>query len=294
MISKPLVLTHVQETPLVARVTTLPPPFLSTIPLVPHQTTTPIPTPPITTDALTNITVVSESDALSAVQLRVVKLEKDVFELKKIDHPAKALATLKSQVATVVEQYLGSKIGDDLQKVLQRHTVDLIQKYSVKPAPESSKIQKPTIDLEQESEKSASEILKIKREQAFSYCLTKAPQIKQTFGPTQCDIKHPTMKMHQTRGTDNQKPQQHNNNSSPTTTTITNNKLPIPEEGGRATKTRLSQVNTVPYILNTLPNSQTNSENEKFPAGFADRVIYITLCSTIRRSGLAHEDLEQN
>ncbi|GJY05829.1 hypothetical protein Tco_0371769, partial [Tanacetum coccineum] len=49
--------------------------------------------------------------------------------------------------------------------VLRRHTADLIQKYSVKPAPESSKIQTPTINLEQESKKSASEILKIKKEQ---------------------------------------------------------------------------------------------------------------------------------
>ncbi|GKA76872.1 hypothetical protein Tco_0783333, partial [Tanacetum coccineum] len=94
------------------------------------------------------------------------KLENDVSDLKKIDHSIEALATLKSQVPTVVEHYLGSKIGDDLQKVLQRHTTDLIQKYSVKPAPKSSNIQKPTIDLEQESEKSASEIRKIKREQA--------------------------------------------------------------------------------------------------------------------------------
>ncbi|GJY41501.1 hypothetical protein Tco_0428771 [Tanacetum coccineum] len=44
-------------------------------------------------------------------------------------------------------------------RVLQRHTADLIQKYSVKPAPKSSKIQIPT-------EKSASEILNIKKEQA--------------------------------------------------------------------------------------------------------------------------------
>ncbi|GJT88832.1 hypothetical protein Tco_1070549 [Tanacetum coccineum] len=47
-----------------------------------------------------------------------------------------ALATLKSQAPTVFEQYLGSKIGDYLQKVLQRHTANLIQKYSVKLAPE--------------------------------------------------------------------------------------------------------------------------------------------------------------
>ncbi|GKE13297.1 hypothetical protein Tco_1416848, partial [Tanacetum coccineum] len=90
------------------------------------------------------------SDLLFVVQLRVVKLEKDVSKLKKIDHSAKALATLKSQVLTIVEQYLGSKIGNDLQK-----------------------IQKPTIDLEQESKKSSSEILKIKREQAKKQKMSK-------------------------------------------------------------------------------------------------------------------------
>ncbi|GJX73790.1 hypothetical protein Tco_0312385 [Tanacetum coccineum] len=141
VISEPLILTPVQESPSVAPVTTLLPTFVSTIPPIPHQTTAPIHLPPITTDAPTITTVVPEFDALSVVQLRVAKLEKDVSELKKIDHSAKALATLKSQVPTVVEQYLGSKISDDLQKT-------------------------PTINLEQESEKSASKILKIKKEQA--------------------------------------------------------------------------------------------------------------------------------
>ncbi|GJS47824.1 hypothetical protein Tco_0597945 [Tanacetum coccineum] len=138
VIFEPSVLTPIPKSPSVAPITSLPPLSISTIPHVPHQTTTPIPTPPITTDALTITTVVPESNALTDVQLRVTKLEKDVSELKKIDHSAEALATLKLQVPT---------------------------KYSVKPAPESSKIQKPTIDLEQESEKSASEICKIKREQ---------------------------------------------------------------------------------------------------------------------------------
>ncbi|GJZ08920.1 hypothetical protein Tco_0543203 [Tanacetum coccineum] len=75
-----------------------------------YKTTAPIHSPPIITDAPTITTTVPESDALSVVKLRVVKLEKDVSELKKIDHSAKALATLKSQVPMVVEQYLGSKI----------------------------------------------------------------------------------------------------------------------------------------------------------------------------------------
>nr|GFB76225.1 hypothetical protein [Tanacetum cinerariifolium] len=45
-----------------------------------------------------------------------VSSEKDVSELKKIDHFVEALATPKSQVPMVVEHYLGSKIDDDLQK----------------------------------------------------------------------------------------------------------------------------------------------------------------------------------
>ncbi|GKA61061.1 hypothetical protein Tco_0760468 [Tanacetum coccineum] len=67
--------------------------------------------------------------------LRVAKLEKDVSELKKIDLSAKALAALKTQVPSV-------------------------------QIPELPKKQTPTVDLEQESEKTPSEILKIKKEQA--------------------------------------------------------------------------------------------------------------------------------
>ncbi|GKD67162.1 hypothetical protein Tco_1309270, partial [Tanacetum coccineum] len=63
------------------------------------------------------------------------KLEKDVYELKNVNLSTEALATLKSQVPNVVDDYLGSKLGDALQKTLQKHS------------------------------KSASEILKIKREQ---------------------------------------------------------------------------------------------------------------------------------
>ncbi|GJX52431.1 hypothetical protein Tco_0280800 [Tanacetum coccineum] len=165
MISKPSVLTQVQETPSVSPITTLYPPFVSTIPPVPHQTTTPIPTPPITTESPTITTAVPESDALPAVQLRVSKLEKGVSGLKKYDISAKALATLKSQVPNVVDEYLGSKLSDALQKTLQKHSANLIKTHSIKPAPESSKIQTPTVNLKQGSEKSASEIIKIKREQ---------------------------------------------------------------------------------------------------------------------------------
>ncbi|GJS67541.1 hypothetical protein Tco_0682105 [Tanacetum coccineum] len=95
------------------------------------QTTTLIPTPPITTDAPIITTAIFESDALFSVQLRVDKLEKDVSDLKKIDLSAKALVALKTQVPSIVDNYLGSKVGDVFQKELKKHIADLIQKYSL-------------------------------------------------------------------------------------------------------------------------------------------------------------------
>ncbi|GKG54819.1 hypothetical protein Tco_0562806, partial [Tanacetum coccineum] len=83
-----------------------------------QQTTTPIPTPSITTEAPTITTAIHEFDALTVVQLRVAKLEKNVSKLKNIDHFPEALTSLKSQVPMIVEHYLGSKIDDDIQKVL--------------------------------------------------------------------------------------------------------------------------------------------------------------------------------
>ncbi|GJU65072.1 hypothetical protein Tco_1246907 [Tanacetum coccineum] len=67
------------------------------------QQTTPIPTPPITTEAPTFTTTVPVTPtittaALTAVQLRVAELEKEVFKLKQVDHSTKVLASIQSQV----------------------------------------------------------------------------------------------------------------------------------------------------------------------------------------------------
>ncbi|GKG42307.1 hypothetical protein Tco_0476605, partial [Tanacetum coccineum] len=84
-----------------------------------------------TTDAPTITTAISESNALTVVELRVAKLETDVSELKTVDHSTEALAILKSQVPSVVDNYLGSKVKDVFKKELKKHTTDLIQKYSL-------------------------------------------------------------------------------------------------------------------------------------------------------------------
>ncbi|GJR05375.1 retrovirus-related pol polyprotein from transposon TNT 1-94 [Tanacetum coccineum] len=117
--------------------------------------------------------VIPESDAISIVQLRVAKLEKDVSKLKKINLSVQALTALKTQVPSVVDNYLGSKVGDVFQKELKKHTTGLIQKYSLQQILELPTNKTPTIDLEQESEKSPSEILKIKREQVKKQKMSK-------------------------------------------------------------------------------------------------------------------------
>nr|GEW47406.1 hypothetical protein [Tanacetum cinerariifolium] len=77
VISKPTVPTPIPVTPSVALATSfLTPLSVSTIPLVRHQTTTPILTPLIITDAPTITTTISEFDALFTIQLKVAKLEK--------------------------------------------------------------------------------------------------------------------------------------------------------------------------------------------------------------------------
>ncbi|GJY78857.1 hypothetical protein Tco_0484658 [Tanacetum coccineum] len=136
------------ESPSITTVTTLPAPSVSTTPSIPQQKTTLIPTPTITIDALIITIAVSEFDALSAVQLRVSKLEKDMSDLKKIDLFAEALAALKTQVPSVIDNYLGYKVRDVFQKELTKHTTDLIQKYSLQQIPELPKKQTPTVDLE--------------------------------------------------------------------------------------------------------------------------------------------------
>ncbi|GKD60145.1 hypothetical protein Tco_1297654, partial [Tanacetum coccineum] len=69
-------------------------------------------------------------------------------------------------VPTVVDSYLDTKVKDVFQKEQQKHTADLIHKYSLQHLPELTKKLTPT--TEQQYKKSPSEILKIKKEQAES------------------------------------------------------------------------------------------------------------------------------
>ncbi|GKC06894.1 hypothetical protein Tco_0998504 [Tanacetum coccineum] len=66
-------------------------------------------TPPINTEATTITTSLPEITPFIALQLRVARLEQEMSEVKKTDHSADVLASIKSQVPTAVDKYLGKK-----------------------------------------------------------------------------------------------------------------------------------------------------------------------------------------
>ncbi|GJT41767.1 hypothetical protein Tco_0941632 [Tanacetum coccineum] len=86
--------------------------------VVPPTPTTPKPPIiPITTiKAPTSTSVNPESKTLSALQLRVSDLEKEVKELKHTDLSITLRASIRSEVPSAINEYLGSSVGDALQK----------------------------------------------------------------------------------------------------------------------------------------------------------------------------------
>ncbi|GJV96683.1 hypothetical protein Tco_1548260 [Tanacetum coccineum] len=79
----------------------------------------------------TSTTDLSESETLVAFHQRIANLEKDVKELKTVDHSATLLSTIKSEVPNAVKEYLGTSLDDTLHKVLQKHSAGITKEHSV-------------------------------------------------------------------------------------------------------------------------------------------------------------------
>nr|GEY47423.1 hypothetical protein [Tanacetum cinerariifolium] len=62
---------------------------------------------------------------------RLSDLEKEVKELKNVDHSLTLLLKLKSKVPNAVKEYLGTSLDDALYKVLKKHDGDIIKEFSV-------------------------------------------------------------------------------------------------------------------------------------------------------------------
>ncbi|GKA76855.1 hypothetical protein Tco_0783316 [Tanacetum coccineum] len=140
-----------------AQATTIPPPILLFMPL--QQQLTPIPTP-TTTEATTTTIAVPSSETLSAIHLRVSDMEKEVKELKNVDHSLALCATIKSEVSAAVKEYIGISLDDALYKVLQKQNADLSKEHSIL----ADVVEK--LKQQDKPQKSAKDIRKVKMEQA--------------------------------------------------------------------------------------------------------------------------------
>ncbi|GKD48202.1 hypothetical protein Tco_1277178, partial [Tanacetum coccineum] len=75
--------------------------------------------------------IVTTASSTTISSLLVTDLEKDVKELKTVDHYAAHLSTIKSEVLNAVKEYLGTSLDDALYKVLKKHDADIIKEHSV-------------------------------------------------------------------------------------------------------------------------------------------------------------------
>ncbi|GKB24646.1 hypothetical protein Tco_0864047 [Tanacetum coccineum] len=98
------------------------------------QTTTSIPTPPITIEAPPVTTI---PDPLHAIIQRVSVLEKDVQELKEVDHTTTLCTLLRSEIPFAINAYLGSSLGDALQKSVQANLINEVKNQLPKFLPKA-------------------------------------------------------------------------------------------------------------------------------------------------------------
>ncbi|GJX99458.1 hypothetical protein Tco_0356477 [Tanacetum coccineum] len=123
--------------------TTIPPPIPPFIPL--PQLSTPTPTP--TTEATTSLLVIPDFSSLFGFNQRVSVLEKELSQLKQVNHSTQLLEAIKSQVPAVVEAHLGIKLGDSIQKVFQSYTAEFEKKAQAEKKRYINLIEKSVKDI---------------------------------------------------------------------------------------------------------------------------------------------------
>nr|GEW37646.1 hypothetical protein [Tanacetum cinerariifolium] len=107
----------------------------STIPLtIPpitplQQQSTPTPTPaPTTTTTVTFIPVLLDFSSLFGFDQRVYVLEKELLQLKQANYSVKLLKTIKSQIPTIVDAQLSTRLDDSIKKSLKSYTTKIEKK----------------------------------------------------------------------------------------------------------------------------------------------------------------------
>ncbi|GJS55579.1 hypothetical protein Tco_0628941 [Tanacetum coccineum] len=75
--------------------------------------------------------IVTTASSTTISSLLITNLEKDVKELKTVDHSIALLSTIKSEVPNAVKEYLGTSLDDALHKVLKKHSADITKEHFI-------------------------------------------------------------------------------------------------------------------------------------------------------------------
>ncbi|GJZ49767.1 hypothetical protein Tco_0603957, partial [Tanacetum coccineum] len=73
----------------------------------------------------------TNSTTLTAIHQRLSDMENEVKTLRNVDHSSAIPTVVKSEVLTIVKEYLETSLDDALHKALQRHTVELVKEHSI-------------------------------------------------------------------------------------------------------------------------------------------------------------------
>ncbi|GKC96542.1 hypothetical protein Tco_1161984 [Tanacetum coccineum] len=115
---------------------------------------------PTNIEATTSTPIVLEFETLNDIHFRVLDIEKEVKELKNVDHSLALFSTIKSKVPNTFKEYIGTSLDDALYKVLQKHSADIVKEHSI-----LAKIIE-RLRLQYIPQKSTNDIRKIKMEHA--------------------------------------------------------------------------------------------------------------------------------
>ncbi|GJZ94006.1 copia protein [Tanacetum coccineum] len=104
------------------------PPTIPPINPLPQQST-PAPTPaPTTKTTITLIPTLPDFSSLFGFDQRVSILEKELSQLKQVDYSTQLLETIKSQIPTMIDAQLSTRLEESIQKTFRSYTTEFEKK----------------------------------------------------------------------------------------------------------------------------------------------------------------------
>ncbi|GJZ02865.1 hypothetical protein Tco_0520826 [Tanacetum coccineum] len=122
------------------------PPSIPSVTLLPQQSTpTPTPTTKPTTTSIPHALL--DFSSLFGFDKRVFALEKELFQIKQVDHCAEILASIKSQISAMMDDHLSTRLGYAAQTALQSYMKEFEKKAQAKKETYINLIEKSIKDI---------------------------------------------------------------------------------------------------------------------------------------------------